>query len=63
METQTRETKYFVDYIYNNPTVSNSYYQLVRRYDDAILYANKELDNVFIRCWELGITRDEIVVL
>jgi hypothetical protein len=61
--TQTRTTKYFIDYIYNNPTGSNFYHQLVRRSDNAILYANEKLDNIFIKCWELGITRNEVVVL
>lgn len=62
METQTGETKYYIDYIYDNPNVSNSYYQLVRRSDNAILYANEKLYNVFYRCWELGITNNDVEV-
>ena len=63
METQTGTTRYVIDYIYNNTNGINFYYQLVRRSDDAILYANQNLDNVFIRCWELGITCNDVVIL
>jgi len=60
---ETTKTKYVIDYIYNNTPGINYYHQLVRCSDSAILYANESLDNVFLRCWELGITRDEVVVL
>ena len=60
---KTEKTKYVIDYIYNNTSGINFYHQLVRRSDNAILYANEKLDNVFLRCWELGITRDEVAVL
>ena len=55
--------KYIIDYIYNNKTGINYYYQIVRNSDGAILYANESIDNIFIRCWELGITCNEVVVL
>lgn len=38
------ESKYYIDYIYNNPSGANFYFQLVRRSDEAILYANPNLD-------------------
>lgn len=56
-------TPYFIDYIYNNPTGENFYFQLVRRSDDAILYANHNLDNIKLRCWELGINCKDVTIL
>lgn len=38
------ESKYYIDYIYDNPSGANFYHQLVRRADNAILYANPNLD-------------------
>ena len=60
---KTTETKYFIDYIYNNTSGLNFYHQLVRRADGAILYANQSIDNVFIRCWEMGIQQNEVIIL
>lgn len=57
------ESKYYIDYIYNNPSGDNFYFQLVRRSDEAILYAKPNLDFVKIRCWELGISKDDVVIL
>jgi hypothetical protein len=62
-EQKPAEAPYYIDYIYNNPSGENFYYQLVRRRDDAILYANPNLDCVKVRCWELGISKDDIVIL
>lgn len=47
------ESKYYIDYIYDNPSGANFYHQLVRRADNAILYANPNLDFVKIRCLEV----------
>ena len=64
MKTQAETTPYVIDYIYNNTSGINYYYhQLVRRADNAILYANQSLENVFLRCWELGIPCNEVVIL
>lgn len=57
------KSKYYIDYIYNQPTGSNFYFQLVRTADDAILYANPNLDYVKIRCWELGISKEDVIIL
>jgi hypothetical protein len=57
------DSKYYIDYIYNNPSGSNFYHQLVRRSDGAILYANPNLDFVKIRCWELEINASDVVIL
>ena len=57
------EAHYVIDYVYDNPGGINFYHQLVRQSDNAILYANENLDNVFLRCWELGIKQNDVVVL
>lgn len=54
--------KYHIDYIYDNPSGHNFYFQLVRTADDAILYANPNLDYVKLRCWELGISKDDVEI-
>ena len=59
----TIKTKYYIDYIYDKHYGANYYYQLVRTKDDAILYANENLDYVKIRCRELGIPKEEIILL
>jgi hypothetical protein len=56
------ESKYYIDYIHSNPT-GDSYHQLVRRSDDAILYANPNLDYALVYCFKAGIHRDEVVIL
>lgn len=59
---ETRE--YYIDYIYRNPiTDGGCYHQLVRRADEAILYANADLNQVFLHCWMVGISREQVVVL
>lgn len=57
-------TPYYVDYIYE-PFSKDSkyYYQLVRIADNAILYANEDIKNVLIRCWESGICPDSVTIL
>ena len=50
-------TPYVIDYVFN------AYYQLVRTKDDAILYANLDLQYIFGRCFECGITPAQVVIL
>lgn len=57
------KTKYYIDYIYDNPSGQNYYYQLVRASDDAILYANEDLKNIFLFCWRNDISCKDITVL
>lgn len=54
--------KYYIDYVYDNPSGANFYHQLVRSSDGAILYANPNLDFVKLRCWELGISKDDVEI-
>lgn len=60
---EAKDAPYYIDYIYDKDLSSEPYFQLVRRKDDAILYANSNLDFVKLRCWELGIKKDDIVIL
>lgn len=62
-ESGTQECPYFIDYIYNNPSGANFYHQLVRRKDNAILYANPKLEYVQIECWKLGINTSDVEIL
>ena len=57
-------TKYYIDYITLKETSGLvAYYQLVRAKDDAILYSNWSLDNIFLHCWHNDIRRDEVTIL
>lgn len=37
------KTKYFIDYVYDNPTGENFYHTLVRTCDGVILYSSPNL--------------------
>lgn len=56
-------TEYYIDYIYNNPSGANFYHQLVRTKDEAILYANPNLDYVKLECWKRGISINQVTIL
>ena len=51
--------KYFVEWVNNN---GESYYQLVRTKDVAILYANPELREVWAECFLCGISKSDVVL-
>lgn len=57
-------TKYYVDYVCEK-TASDfiTYFQLVRTIDEAILYANENLDNIFLHCFHIGIHKDDLTIL
>jgi hypothetical protein len=64
MKTKEQEnSKYYIDYISKNTTGHNFYHQLVRRSDEAILYANPNLDFVMLHCWKLGINKNDVITL
>lgn len=57
-------TKYYIDYVVIPETNGLiSYYQLTRTKDDAILYSNGDINNVFMECWKNGIAYNDVVVL
>ena len=61
---KTASTPYYIDYVINKENgCFDTYYQLVRTKDDAILYASEELDNIFLNCWHRGISKDDVVIL
>lgn len=45
--------EYVIDYVCNNPSGENSYFQLVRLSDNAILYAAEEQTDVVMYCWNV----------
>lgn len=58
------KTKYFIDYIYNQPSGENFYHQLVRTKDDAILFSISDLETVIRYAkFELGIDGKELTIL
>lgn len=62
----TISTPYYIDYVIlkdNNGLITGAYFQLTRTNDDAILYANENLDNIFLHCFHAGINKDQIVIL
>lgn len=63
MKTKKENSRYYIDYVYDNPTGHNFYHQLVRRSDGAILYANPNLDFVFVCCFKMGINKDDVIIL
>lgn len=58
------KTKYFIEYTYPTDAYGNQkfYYQLVRTKDCAILYANKDINNVFIHCWKNDIKKVDVTI-
>lgn len=59
-------TPYYVDYRINLDhygRLESTYYALTRTKDDAILYSNGDLDNIFAECFKRGIHNDQIVLL
>ena len=50
------KTAYFIEYVYP------IYFQLVRTKDCAILYANENINNVFIACWKMDISHKDVTI-
>ena len=58
------KTKYYIDFIYGQPTGKNFYHQLVRTRDEAILFANKDLKTVIRYAKiELSINDNDLTIL
>lgn len=38
------------------------YYQIVRRKDGAILYANEEINNCYLQAWALGLNYHDVAI-
>lgn len=58
------KTKYFIDYVYNQPSGANYYHTLVRTRDDAILFSNPNLQLVIDYAKEiLGVNSKDLCIL
>lgn len=57
---QKTSTKYFIEYVCSD--LANTYFQLVRKADAAILCAYKELTYIFSDCFELGINKSDVTM-
>lgn len=55
--------KYVVDYVYENISGANFYFQIVRVSDDAILFANEEQSIVCREAWKIGIKYSDVAFI
>lgn len=57
-------TKYFIDYVYNQPSGANYYHTLVRTRDNAILFSNPNLQSVIDYAKKiLGVDSKDLCIL
>lgn len=61
---QRTKTAYFIEYVYPVDAYGKQsfYFQLVRTNDCAILYANENINNVFIACWKMDIPHKDVTI-
>lgn len=61
---QMTQTPYFIEYTSNTDAYGKTeyYYQLVRKSDLMILYANESYHNVIIECWRNDIMKSQVTV-
>lgn len=58
------KTKYFIDYVYNQPSGANYYHALVRTRDGAMLFSNPNLQLVIDYAKEIqGINSKDLCIL
>lgn len=61
IETANRtNTTYFVEYICDD--LNNTYWQLVRSRDAAILAAHKDLNDIYAHCFICGINKQDVTI-
>lgn len=58
------QTPYFIEYVCPVDAYGKQsfYYQLVRKSDLMILYANESYHNVIVECWRNDISKNEVTV-
>lgn len=58
------KTAYFIEYVYPIDAYGKQsfYFQLVRTKDCVILYANENINNVFIACWKMDIPHKDVTI-
>lgn len=52
--------KYVIDYVYDNPSGENYYFQLVRLHDNSILTSSHDENAINIFCWKSGIPFNQV---
>lgn len=55
--------KYVIDYVYDNPSGENYYFQLVRLSDNAILTSSRDITSIMIHCWNMDIPRNQVAII
>lgn len=61
IETARRtKTRYFIEYVCTD--LNNTYWQLVRSCDAAILSAQKDLSDLYAICFVYGINKQDVTV-
>ena len=55
--------EYVVDYVYDNPSGANFYFQLVRLKDNAILCAHESQTDIIMYCWSAGIPKEKVAFI
>ena len=54
------KTTYFIEYICDD--LNNTYWQLVRSRDAAILAAQKDLSDIYAHCFVCGINKQDVTI-
>lgn len=56
-------SEYVVDYVYDNVSGENFYFQLVRLRDNAILCSYKSKLPIIVYCWQVGIPKEKVAFI
>lgn len=56
-------SEYVIDYVCDNVSGENCFYQLIRIKDDAILCSYKNVISVKLYCWDIGIQKHKVVFI
>lgn len=61
IETAKRtKTTYFIEYVCDD--INNTYWQLVRSRDAAILAAKEDLNDIYAHCFICGINKQDVTI-
>lgn len=58
----TKQTKTAFEYVNTIDAYGKQSFQLVRTKDCAILYANENINNVFMACWKMDISHKDVTI-
>ena len=61
---QMTKTPYFIEYVCPVDAYGKQsfYYQLVRKSDLMILYANESYHNIIVECWRNNISKNDVTI-